>query len=432
VNATGSAATWRLPLLFGLLIGIAAGYGVGRLATVHPPAIDSTTLSVPAASQTDAERAQQQQELLALGYASGTEPAPAVTGVTAYVKGSTYDAYNVYTSGDRPGAYLMSMDGEIIHEWSKSFHDLWPGTDPGEQNINYWRRVHVFDNGDVLAIIEPHGIFRLDKDSNVLWENRCGAHHDLVVAPNGHIFVLARDEQMVDLADGHGLRPILEDYVVELDESGRELRRVSLIRALKQSRFAPLLQAPAPHWDILHTNSLKRIPDDFSGGLPAFQPGRFAVSLRTNSTIAVLDYVSEQIVWALNGQWQFQHEFTILDSGNIMLFDNEGNNGRSKVIELNPATQQIEWSYGMNSKESLDSPLCGIAERLPNGNTLITEAVPGRVIEVTPSGDIVWEFFNPSRLGDNPEIIASLMDFKRLPESYDPAWLNPGARERFE
>jgi hypothetical protein len=32
---------------------------------------------------------------------------------------------------------------------------------------------------------------------------------------------------------------------------------------------------------------------------------------------------------------------------------------------------------------------------LPNGNTLITESDRGRVFEITPSGEIVWEFFIP-------------------------------------
>jgi len=32
---------------------------------------------------------------------------------------------------------------------------------------------------------------------------------------------------------------------------------------------------------------------------------------------------------------------------------------------------------------------------LPNGNTLICEGAPGRIFEVTPRHDIVWEYINP-------------------------------------
>jgi hypothetical protein len=35
------------------------------------------------------------------------------------------------------------------------------------------------------------------------------------------------------------------------------------------------------------------------------------------------------------------------------------------------------------------------AQRQPNGNTLICEGANGRFFEVTPSGEIVWEYVNP-------------------------------------
>jgi hypothetical protein len=37
------------------------------------------------------------------------------------------------------------------------------------------------------------------------------------------------------------------------------------------------------------------------------------------------------------------------------------------------------------------------AQRLPNGNTLITEGNGGRIIEVTAGHEIVWEYISPYR-----------------------------------
>ena len=37
----------------------------------------------------------------------------------------------------------------------------------------------------------------------------------------------------------------------------------------------------------------------------------------------------------------------------------------------------------------------GGAERLPNGNTLITEGASGRLFEVTPANRVVWEYISP-------------------------------------
>ena len=36
------------------------------------------------------------------------------------------------------------------------------------------------------------------------------------------------------------------------------------------------------------------------------------------------------------------------------------------------------------------------ARRLPNGNTLICEGDFGRIFQVTPGGEIVWEYVNPN------------------------------------
>jgi len=129
-------------------------------------------------------------------------------------------------------------------------------------------------------------------------------------------------------------------------------------------------------------------------------------------------------VWALSGQWFRQHEATLLDNGNLLLFDNRGNNGQSKVIELNPRTQDAVWTYGVAEAEALYSATCGTAARLPNGNTLITESNRGRAIEVTPTNEVVWEFISPHRAGDENELIATLLALERLDPSFDAKWLN--------
>lgn len=55
--------------------------------------------------------------------------------------------------------------------------------------------------------------------------------------------------------------------------------------------------------------------------------------------------------------------------------------------------QEPIWSY-QQPGEFFSSFISG-CERLPNGNTLICEGAPGRIFEVTPAGEIVWEYLNP-------------------------------------
>jgi hypothetical protein len=64
-------------------------------------------------------------------------------------------------------------------------------------------------------------------------------------------------------------------------------------------------------------------------------------------------------------------------------------------------------------------------ERLPNGNTLVTESDGGRLFELTPGGEIVWEYINPERGGADGELIPIVSWGQRI----DPATLDPGFRE---
>jgi len=92
------------------------------------------------------------------------------------------------------------------------------------------------------------------------------------------------------------------------------------------------------------------------------------------------------------------------DATVVMIFDNGINRPIeevtfSRVIELNPESKEIEWQYEALPKNDFYSPACSGAQRLPNGNTLICETMNGRIFEITPEGEIVWQyicpFFNP-------------------------------------
>jgi hypothetical protein len=141
--------------------------------------------------------------------------------------------------------------------------------------------------------------------------------------------------------------------------------------------------------------------------------------------VAIVDPIERRVVWALTGLWMLQHHPTLLANGNLLVFDNLGNGGRSRVIEVEPLTQQLVWEYPGDGRPSLLSPCCGSAERLPNGNTLILEAVNGRILEVSQSKSTVWEFINPARHGEDNRLVATIFAVERLSAESLEGWL-PG------
>ncbi|MCD6600201.1 MAG: aryl-sulfate sulfotransferase, partial [Dehalococcoidia bacterium] len=72
-------------------------------------------------------------------------------------------------------------------------------------------------------------------------------------------------------------------------------------------------------------------------------------------------------------------------------------------VEVNPSTNEIVWEYKSDPPSDFYSAIMGGCQRLPNGNTLICEALMGRVFEVTYEGEMVWEYILPFYcFGDSP------------------------------
>ena len=57
--------------------------------------------------------------------------------------------------------------------------------------------------------------------------------------------------------------------------------------------------------------------------------------------------------------------------------------------------EEPDWSYVAPDTYSFYSAFISGAQRLKNGNTLITQGMHGRFFEVTPDKEIVWEYWNP-------------------------------------
>jgi hypothetical protein len=53
------------------------------------------------------------------------------------------------------------------------------------------------------------------------------------------------------------------------------------------------------------------------------------------------------------------------------------------------------WSWRSPGEPALFSPIISGAHRLPNGNTFVCFGVHGHLFEVTPAGEVVWEYRNP-------------------------------------
>jgi hypothetical protein len=351
--------------------------------------------------------------LEALGYLQGYEPAKALKGVVTYDPQRAQPGYNLYVSAHAPEVHLMTMEGKILHTWKYDFRDACPDdvaeVHPGQR---WFRRAKLLENGELLAVFDYAALIKLDRDSRLLWA-RCQAyHHDIEVDSSYRILTLEAKPAVMsrDQKDF----PVQVDFLAILDLDGQPLDEVSLVDALAGSGRDSLLNRAA--WtDILHTNSIALLDGSAAHRSEAFQFGNVLLSMRNIDAIAIVDPSTWRVPWALLGAWRAQHEAVMTRSGGVLLFDNTGRDGRSRVIEIDPITEQVLWSYDGDTADGLFSPVCGSNQRLANGNTLITESTAGRALEVTPEGTIVWDFRSPHRIDSGgKELVALLGDLERI------------------
>lgn len=345
-------------------------------------------------------------KILALPYLQGSRSVPAKVRVTYHDPKLAYEGLNLYTSG--PQAILIDMDGNVIHKWGSKYNDGGPMT---KRTIKGWHWAWLYDNGDLLTVGD--GLRKLDKDSNLLWFYDGECHHDLCVGADGNIYVL--ESRKISRHPELNLKcSILDDCITILSPIGKKLKSISILECFLNSDYASILSNMRPCGDVFHTNTIELLDGSLADRFPMFKKDHVLVSIRHLSTIAVIDLARAKVTWALSGMWKMQHNPTILENGNILLLDNLGHHGRSKVIEFNPLTQKIVWAYRGDSENGFFTEGGGSNQRLPNGNTLITEAENGRAFEVTPDNKIVWEFLNPFRAGPEGEFIASFQKMIRI------------------
>lgn len=430
-------------ILAGLTAGIAAGLvscnqdeRVENTASRAKQVVPSGDLRVgPAAGRwheprheaADADLSEAQlaeiARLGALGYASGVHEGGTLSGVTRHDPERAGQGLLLLASAHAPSAQLIDRAGNVRHRWWYGYKRAFPDRLDVRKVTTFWRRTHLYENGDLLAIFDGAAIIKIDKDSKLLWKSAVTAHHDMAVLKDGSLWVLTREAGVIPRVDPE--QPVLEDFVSLLDAQGQELRRISILEALERSEFKH-------YWDgglgiggdLFHMNSIERLDGSAVHIHPAFREGNLLMSSRHLDILVVLDPDLETIVWAMSGAFNAQHDPQLIGNGNILVYDNNPLGGASRVVELDLASGEERWVYQGSEAEPFYSKTCGLAQRLPGGNTLITETDYGRAFEVTRSGDIVWEFYNPFRAGDQGQYIATMMEMKRLRPDFPLDWLD--------
>jgi hypothetical protein len=376
-------------------------------------------------------------------FAQGTYP----TGVTIYDPSRAYNSYIIFSSPDNK-THLIDLDGNEVHSWNyigfpgELLDPAVTGGKKGEVLVQY---ESIASKGITAtpgqnSIFSNKSIAELDWLGNVVWKfgdkapgGTARQHHDWQRLANGNTLVLAN--QLVPIP-GFKLPKLLDDVVYEVNPAGDIVWTWKASDHLTELGFTDeqlQLVKNTSNADYFHVNNMTSIGPNkwYEKGDERFNPDNILIDSRNANFIIIIDKKTGKVVWNLGpnfaksdvkndsfprpvDQISGQHDAHLIEeglpgAGDLIVFDNQGEAGYpsvplqvlpgSRVLEINPVTKQIVWEYNGESSGkpswTFYSAFISSARRLPNGNTLIDEGMHGRFFQVTPAGEIVWEYVSP-------------------------------------
>ena len=333
------------------------------------------------------------------------------TGLTALDRDQACPGFVLYSPmGGSGDVYLVNLDGEEVHHWSLPhppglYGYLLPNGNlfyGGKIRDDTWDRFASWKRfkGGVMLEATPAG--------EIVWEHHDrDHHHDARRTESGGALYLTVEEVPRDLAakvkggiPETGGGAMWADVIVEVDAAGDRVWEWHAAEHLDAETDVITFNDHRDEWS--HGNTVVPLPD-----------GRVMFSFRNISTVGIIDKANKEIVWRLGYETLAQqHDPSMLPNGNILIFDN-GSHRReeplpsSRVIEIDPNSNRTVWEYRDRPAYNFFSPYISGARRLGNGNTLITEGMFGRMFQVTPQGEVVWEYINPHFFTDVENLVVN-------------------------
>lgn len=301
----------------------------------------------------------------------------------------------------------VDWDGNVVWKWGEKAPN-------GVARQNH--DIHRLGNGNTLLVstvdhivkgvsdksIDDQTIYEVNKNGDIVWSWNVGDHIDeFGITPEGRDLLR---KAYVNGRTGHGfltindMQPIGKNKWFEAGD--KRFHPDNIVIDSREASFIAIIEKKTG-------KIVWRLGPDFDNKESDSKTSNFVNSVNLRPTLAT--NVPRPV-----DRFSGQHDAHIIQeglpgAGNLLVFDNQGASGYpptklasqlgSRILEIDPVKNEIVWQYSaLNSNAPVwdfYSSFISSARRLPNGNTLIDEGMNGRIFQVTPEGEIVWEFVNP-------------------------------------
>jgi hypothetical protein len=322
--------------------------------------------------------------------AQQADPAACVGTIERAAEGTTLISVQGAKGRDKRPARVVAVGPEGSIEWVHHSGQR----DTLEAGSVIWSYdVDPLPSGEIFVTVTVPGdtvLYAFDpRSGEVTWQVHRPAldTHDADVLPNGNVAVA--NMANYDPRSGEN-----RDRVYVLDpERNRTVWEWHFAERYPRSIGGPYTPpAPDERSDWTHVNDVDRVGSD-----------RFLLSPRNFDQVLLVDRESGEIVWRLgrpgnHSILQKQHNPDYLAGADgrdtVLVADSEND----RIVEYaradgDGAFLDGEWNRTWHLSGDFRWPRD--ADRLPNGNTLVTDSRNHRVLEVAPNGTVVWEVYTP-------------------------------------
>ena len=278
-------------------------------------------------------------------------------------------------------------------------------------------RFNVLPDGSLLGGAGDGGraTFRMDACSNVVWERVLRAHHSYERGVDGNFWSPWRVPPNTTLHTKAGFR---EEGVVGFSPAGEVLLRSTLSGALTRAGHGHLVYGLAAR-----SNPRQFLMNDVEPVLqdsPFWRRGDLFISLRNSSVVLLYRPATDEVLWLQAGPWLQQHDVDVVSDSEISVYSNNsigsqlrrvsgaGVLGANEVYVHDFATGETRspWREAMR-RHDVRTEARGGATLFADGSLMLEESRYGRVLMLSPDGELVWSYVNRASDGVLYEIVAS-------------------------
>ncbi len=281
---------------------------------------------------------------------------------------------------------MFAQNGEEVYRWPIYYDRFDKEKNPRNVMLH---GMEVFEDGSLAVTFDAgNAIARIDACGKPIWSVNGNFHHSITRDGEGGL-ITWRDETIVRLDEKTGEELSTLDVRRDIvPAAGGEQRGYFDMRTVMPEKpGGPMTYLTDP----FHPNDAEALRADMAAAFPMFEAGDILFSLREINMIAVVDPKTGRMKWWRHGPWNKQHDPDFQPDGTITVFDNATGTGRSLIRRINPANNRVSTVFSGGEEIPFYSWRRGKHQVLPGGNLLLTEAERGRVLEIDPSGRLVWE-----------------------------------------